>query len=68
MSEQPQVEYASIRQAMALFALSRNGLYRLAAQGRIRMVAHGNRTLVAVDSVRGYLASLPAPKLRSPKP
>jgi excisionase family DNA binding protein len=39
--------------------LSRSTLYRLAADGRVRMVKVGARTLVDCASVRAFLASLP---------
>jgi excisionase family DNA binding protein len=45
--------------APAIFGLSRSGLYRLAAEGKIRMVKAGARTLVDASTVRAYLAELP---------
>jgi len=50
--------------APAVFGLSRSGLYRLAAEGRIRLVKLGARTLVDAASVRAFLATLPAVQLR----
>jgi len=45
--------------APQVFGLSRSGLYRLAAEGRIRLVKLGCRTLVDAASVRRFLAELP---------
>ena len=51
--------------APAVFGLSRSGLYRLAAEGRVRMVKIGARTLVDAASVRAFLATLPEVQPRS---
>jgi len=46
-------------QAPAVFGLSRSGLYRAAKAGEIRLMKQGRSTLVDVESVRRYLATLP---------
>ncbi len=56
----PTPEMVPLPRAPALFGLSRSGLYRLAAEGRIRMVKIGARTLVDAASVLAFLATLPA--------
>jgi excisionase family DNA binding protein len=50
--------------APGVFGLSRSGLYRLAGEGRIRMVKIGSRTLVDAASVRAFLATLPPAQIR----
>lgn len=56
----PAPEMVPLPRAPAVFGLSRSGFYRLAAEGRIRMVKIGARTLVDAASVRAFLATLPA--------
>ena len=53
-------EMVPLPRAPHVFGLSRSGLYRLAAEGRIKMVKMGARTLVDAASVRAFLAGLPA--------
>ena len=53
-------EMVPLPRAPQIFGLSRSGLYRLAADGSIRMVKMGSRTLVDAASVRAFLATLPA--------
>lgn len=55
----PIPEMVPLPRAPAIFGLSRSHLYRLAAEGRIRMVKAASRTLVDACSVRTYLATLP---------
>lgn len=52
-------EMVPLPRAPAVFGLSRSHLYRLAADGRVRMLKAGSRTLVDAESVRTFLASLP---------
>jgi excisionase family DNA binding protein len=62
MNYRPQptaAEMAPLPHVPGLFGLSRSRLYRLAAEGRIRMVKVGSRTLVDCASVRAFLATLP---------
>ena len=58
-------EMVPLPKAPAWSGLSRSNLYRLAAQGRIRMVKIGARTLVDAASVRAFLATLPAVQPRT---
>ena len=53
--------------APAVFGISRSGLYRLAAEGRIRLVKIGARTLVDAASVRAFLATLPPAQIGTAK-
>jgi hypothetical protein len=57
-------EMVPLPRAPGIFGVSRSRLYLLAAEGRIRMVKCGSRTLVDAASVRGYLATLPPVTLR----
>ncbi|MGG5818729.1 helix-turn-helix domain-containing protein [Falsiroseomonas sp. HW251] len=52
-------EMVPLPRAPAVFGISRSGLYRLAADGRIRMVKIASRTMVDAASVRAFLATLP---------
>ena len=52
-------EMVPLPRAPAVFGLSRSHLYRLAAEGQVRMVKAGSRTLVDAASVRAFLATLP---------
>jgi hypothetical protein len=55
-------EMVPLPRAPAVFGLSRSALYRLAAQGRIRMVKFCSRTLVDAQSVRAFISTLPEVK------
>lgn len=57
-------EFIPLPRSVAVFGLSRSGHYRLAADGRIRMLKLGARTLVDAESVRGFLATLPPVEVR----
>lgn len=56
-----------LHRAPALFNLSRSGIYRLAAEKRIRLVKNHSRTLVDANSVRAFLASLPEAQIGEKK-
>lgn len=58
-------EMVPLPRAPAIFGLSRSHLYRLAGEGRIRLVKVASRTLVDAASVRAFLATLPEAKLRT---
>ncbi len=60
----PAPEMVPLPRAPGMFGLSRSGLYRLAADGKIKMVKIGSRTLVDAASVRAFLATLPALEVR----
>ena len=51
--------------ASQISGLSRSAIYRELGAGRLRAVKQGARTLVLVDSIRGYLAGLPEARFRS---
>jgi hypothetical protein len=57
---------APINEASRLSGLSRSELYRRLAAGDIHAVKNGSRTLVLMESVRSYLASLPTATFRAP--
>lgn len=49
----------SIPDAIAVSGLSRSEIYRRLAAGDIRAVKSGARTLIPMESLKAYLASLP---------
>lgn len=58
---------APIPDACRISGLSRSEIYRRLATGDILAVKSGSRTLILIDSLRAYLASLPAATFRTPK-
>jgi excisionase family DNA binding protein len=58
---------APIGDACRVSGLSRSEMYRRLAAGDIRAVKSGSRTLILMDSLRAYLARLPAATFRAPK-
>ena len=56
-----------IPEAVRLSGLSRSGLYRRIAAGDIVAHKSGARTLVAMESLRAHLASLPRAVFRAPR-
>ncbi|MGD0109012.1 MAG: helix-turn-helix domain-containing protein [Rhodopila sp.] len=58
---------ASIPDACRISGLSRSEIYRRLAVGDIHAVKNGSRTLILLDSLRAYLASLPAATFRAPR-
>lgn len=57
-------EMVPLPRAPGIFGLSRSNLYRLAADGKVRMVKIASRTLVDASSVRAFLATLPTAQPR----
>ena len=53
-----------LARAVAWSGLSRSTLYRLAAQGRVRLVKAGRSTLVDAHSIRTLVAALPPATVR----
>jgi hypothetical protein len=60
-------EFARISETTERFGISRSGIYREAAAGRIRLVKHGAATLVDIASLRAFMARLPAANIRYTK-
>jgi excisionase family DNA binding protein len=58
---------APIPDACRVSGLSRSEIYRRLATGDIRAVKSGSRTLILMDSLRAYLANLPAATFRAQK-
>ncbi len=54
-----------IAEAVTFSGMSRSAVCRELANGNLRAVKSGSRTLVLVESIRAYLASLPAATFRS---
>jgi hypothetical protein len=57
----------SIPQACAMIGRGQSALYELIGGGKIRAVKSDGRTLIVVESLREYAASLPAAKVRPPR-
>jgi excisionase family DNA binding protein len=57
----------TVADACRISGLSRSEIYLRLADGSIKAVKSGRRTLVLVDSVREHLASLSAATFRAPK-
>jgi hypothetical protein len=57
----PPIERLAVKPAVAAAMLdqSRSSVYRLISSGRLHAVKSGASTLVLVDSIRKYLATLP---------
>ena len=53
-----------IPKASQISGMSRSAIYRELGTGNLRAVKRGARTLVLVDSIRGYLAGLPEARFR----
>jgi excisionase family DNA binding protein len=58
---------APILDACRFSGLSRSEIYRCLGDGRLQAVKSGSRTLILMDTVRAYLASLPRATFRAPK-
>ncbi len=57
----------TIHEAVRASGLSRSELYRRLADGKVRAVKSGSRTLILMDSLRTHLTSLPAATFRAQK-
>ena len=57
----------TIPEATRVSGLSRSELYRRLADGKVRAVKSGARTLILMDSLRAHLESLPSATFRAPK-
>ena len=55
----------SVSDAVRISGLGRTVLYELIGAGKIEARKAGNRTLIPTDSLRAYLASLPAATIRT---
>jgi hypothetical protein len=62
-----EVVAAPIRDACRVSGLSRSEMYRRLAAGDVRAIKSGSRTLILMDSLRAYLARLPAATFGAPK-
>lgn len=58
---------APIPAACLIAGISRTELYRALGRGDIKAVKMGRRTLILMDSLRAYLASLPPATFRAPR-
>ena len=54
-----------LARAAAWSGLSRSTIYRLAGQGRVRLLKAGRTTLVDADSLRAVVAGLPSASVRA---
>jgi hypothetical protein len=57
----------SIPQASAMIGRGTQAIYDLIGGGKIRAVKSDGRTLIVVESLREYAASLPPVKVRPPR-
>jgi hypothetical protein len=57
----------SIPQASAMIGRGTQAIYDLIGGGKIRAVKSDGRTLIVVESLREYAASLPLAKVRPPR-
>ena len=55
----PQPLLVSVPAAAAMIGCSRSTFYKLLADGRVRAVKLGNRTLIRVQSLQEFAAALP---------
>lgn len=55
----------TIADAAKVSGLGRTSLYELIGAGKIEARKAGNRTLIPVESLRAYIASLPAATIRT---
>jgi excisionase family DNA binding protein len=55
----------TIADAAKASGLGRTSLYELIGAGKLEARKAGNRTLIPADSLRAYLASLPAADIRT---
>jgi hypothetical protein len=51
--------YAPIPRAIEITGLGRSSIYKFAAQGKLRLVKAGGRTLVDMDHAMQWMATLP---------
>lgn len=62
----------SVPQGCQMLGVGTQGMYDLMGAGLVKAVKNGTRTLLVVESLKAYAASLPAavvapPKLRKPR-
>jgi hypothetical protein len=63
----PKKRFASIEYCTNVYGPCRRRWYDLLGEGRVRGVKCGNATLLDLESVEQYFASLPAPSIRAPR-
>jgi hypothetical protein len=56
-----------VKQACTMIGRCQSALYGLIGGGKIRAVKSDGRTLIVVESIREYVASLPPAKIRPPR-
>jgi hypothetical protein len=56
-----------VKQACAMIGRGQSALYELIGGGKIRAVKSDGRTLIVVESLREYAATLPPAKVRPPR-
>lgn len=56
-----------VKQACTVIGRGQSALYELIGAGKIRAVKSDGRTLVVVESLRDYAASLPPAKIAPPR-
>lgn len=51
--------FLTVNEAMAHLKTGRTRLYRLLTEGKLKARKHGSRTLIELESMKAYTASLP---------
>jgi excisionase family DNA binding protein len=60
-------QFVTVREAMRMVPTGHSKFYELLAEGKMRAVKHGRRTLIEVASIRRYLEALPSAKFARPR-
>ena len=66
MQSSAQPLYAPIPRACEISGLGRSTIYKLSGEGKIRLVKAGNRTLVDLEHLSKWMATLPLANIASP--
>lgn len=63
----PTKRFITVRETADIYGFSRSTIYELIGGGHFQAVKSGARTLIIVQSVEDYMASLPAAKVAAPR-
>jgi len=67
MNYQPLPALIPIARSKAMTGIPRSTAYKLGAEGKLDLRKIGNTTYITGDSLRAFMATLPAAVLRAPK-
>lgn len=62
----PRPRYATIPIAVRMLGIGRSTIYKLAANGTLRLIKAGSRTLVDMDHALAWMATLPLAEIAIP--